>query len=46
MNLLLYGVGVGYNIPLTKELQAYGLAGVGASRWDPPRVLHPRPTSR
>ena len=35
LDLVLLGAGVGYNVHLSASVQAYGVAGVGASSWRP-----------
>ena len=45
LDLVLYSMGIGYNLPLTEEIQAYGVVGLGASRWSPDG-LDSEPTSR
>ena len=35
LDLVLFSAGVGYNIPLGEQIQAFGVAGLGASSWSP-----------
>ncbi len=35
LDLVLFSAGVGYNLPLGERIQAFGVAGLGASSWSP-----------
>ena len=35
LDLALFSAGVGYNLPLGERIQAFGVAGLGASSWSP-----------
>ena len=34
LDMQLFSAGLGYNVPLTKRVQAYGVAGLGVIKWD------------